>query len=47
MLSFKSQVTSLHKRAKQKLHAPSSAAKYMDTAKPKQVIKAFVLSQLN
>ena len=46
-LPFKSQVTSLYKRAKQKLHALSRIAKYMDTVKLKQVMKAFILSQFN
>ena len=46
-LSFKSQVTSLYKRAKQKLHALSRIAKYMDTVKLKQVMKVFILSQFN
>ena len=46
-LSFKSQVASLYKRAKQKLHALSGIAKYMDTVKLKQVMKAFISSQFN
>ena len=45
-LSFEAHVTSLYKRANQKLHALSRIAHYMDSEKLKSVMKAFILSQL-
>ena len=44
-LSFKAHVTSLYKKANQKLHALSRIAHYMDSEKLKHVMKAFILSQ--
>ena len=46
-LSFKAHVTSLYKKANQKLHALSRIAHYMDSEKLKHVMKAFILSQFN
>ena len=46
-LSFKAHVTSLYKKANQKLHALSRIAHYTDSEKLKSVIKAFILSQFS
>ena len=46
-LSFKAHVTSLHKKANQKLHALSRIDNYMDSEKLKHVMKAFILSQFS
>ena len=46
-LSFKAHVTSLYKKANQKLHALSRIAHYVDYEKLKHVMGAFILSQFN
>ena len=46
-LSFKAHVTSLYKKANQKLHALPRIAHYMDSEKLKHVMKASILSQFN
>ena len=46
-LRFKAHVTSLYKKANQKLHALSRIAHYMDSEKLKSFMKAFILSQFS
>ena len=47
ILSFKTDATSHHKKANQKLHALSRIAHHMDSEKLKHVMKAFIPSQFN
>ena len=46
-LSFKTPVKDLCRKANQKLHALARISCYMDTVKLKQLLRAFVLSQLS
>ena len=46
-LSFKNHVSSLCKKASQKLHAVRRVASFMDLAKRKSLMKAFITTQLN
>ena len=46
-LSFENHVSSLCKKASQKLHALRRVASYMDLAKRKSLMKAFITTQLN
>ena len=46
-LSFEHHVTSLCKKASQKLHALARIAHYMDFKKRRSLMKAFVISQFN
>ena len=46
-LSFEHHITSLCKKASQKLHALARIAHYMDFEKRRSLMKAFVISQLN
>ena len=46
-LSFEHHITSLCKKASQKLHALARIAHYMDFEKRKSLMKAFVISQFN
>ena len=46
-LSFKNHVSSLCKKASQKLHALRRVVNFMDLAKHKSLMKAFITTQLN
>ena len=46
-LSFEHHITSLCKKASQKLHALARIAHYMDFEKRRSLMKAFVISQFN
>ena len=46
-LSFEHHITSLCKKASQKLHALARIAHYMDFEKRKSLLKAFIISQFN
>ena len=46
-LSFENHVSSLCKKASQKLHALARAVNFMDLAKRKSLMKAFITSQFN
>ena len=46
-LSFEHHITSLCKKASQKLHTLARIAHYMDFEKPRPLMKAFVISQFN
>ena len=46
-LSFKNHVSSLCKKASQKLHAVRRVVSFMDLAKRKSLMKAFITTQLN
>ena len=46
-LSFESHVTSLCKKARQKLHALARISHYMDLNKHRNLMKAFITSQFN
>ena len=46
-LSFENHVSSLCKKASQKLHALARVANFMDLAKLKSLMKAFITSQFN
>ena len=46
-LSFEDHITSLCKKASQKLHALARVAHYMDFEKRRSLMKAFVISQFN
>ena len=46
-LSFEQHITSLCKKASQKLHALARTAHYMDFEKRKSLLKAFIISRFN
>ena len=46
-LSFKNHVSCLYKKASQKLHALARVVSFMDLAKRKSLMKAFITTQLN
>ena len=46
-LSFENHVSSLCKKASQKLHALARVVNFMDLAKRKSLMKAFITTQLN
>ena len=46
-LSFKNHVSSLCKKASQKLHALARVMNFIDLAKRKRLMKAFITTQLN
>ena len=46
-LSFENHVSSLCKKASQKLHALARVVNFMDLAKRKSLMKAFITSQFN
>ena len=46
-LSFEGHISSICKKASQKLHAPSRIANYMDLPKRKVLMKVFIKSQFS